>query len=206
MNRRRMMMAQQANKGFELIYDAAIGKIPPTTEWSSYRFSGGSIEYDNTIGALNLFTGSSGSNIGLMPTERVIGQADNILISTVARIGYYWWPSFIISATDGIKGAIISINFQGGASATTTWNINAWIGTSKVRVKNFAFDFMDSYAKIELILTGNTYTLYINDEEIYIGQAINYTDMPTNYQHNMIANNCNTYGQIFVTNMTYKEW
>lgn len=204
--RRYLMMAQQSSNKFELIYDAAIGKIPPTTEWSSYHFVGGSIKYDNTYGALNLSTGSSGDNIGLMPTERVIGQADNISISTVARIGYYWYPALVISVTNGNKGAIVKINYNGGTSATTTWNINAWIGTSQVRVKKLAFDFIDSYAKIKLVLTGDTYTLYINDEEIYIGQAVNYTEMPTNYQHNMIANNCNTWGQIFVTNMTYKEW
>jgi hypothetical protein len=196
MNRRRMMMLQQ-NKGFELVYDASIGVLP--TEWEGYIITGGGW-WEMGDGYLCLKTQAYNHRFGVMPKERTIGQSNNISISTVAKIGQNQYPNIVLCVNNGSRAAHVKI--ESNNATNNSWNIKA----NNVKVKTHNFDFWNAYAKFELILTTDTYILLINDEEVYTASALEPAAINTAYRYNMIANDAGTSSQVWIKELSYKEW
>lgn len=208
MNRRRMMMAQQS-KEFKLVYDAAAGVSPlDTGDWTSHKITAHpsiSMGDDYFIMQLNAY----GQNGGLTPSNRMIGKSANMSIGASIKIGHNWFNSFTLIATNGDKAAMVKFLFDGEAKEGSSWVIQVHNGTKLSTVGTKQVDALNSFVDLELVITGGTYTFYINGEAFYTDNAIDHSQLQTiheNYNCNLLANTSNTLQSWYVSKMNYKEW
>ncbi len=164
MNRRRMMMAQQAN-GFELVYDAASGLLPTESGWKIVKDTGNAaVNISN--GVLEIRTTS---DLHLTPnTEQAFSNCSieiNFIVGALSSV------TLLLTKTEPTVYMTISSWYGTGVMVWQDWD-------KPLAVKEAISIGVEYTAKLEK--NGNFVSAYLNGELIYSGEITGhlYTNMP----------------------------
>jgi hypothetical protein len=127
-------------------------------------------------------------------------------ISATITIDYNWGGAIALSLTNAYKVGYLRLRV-GDGSFTDTNRISVEIqdaSGSWMRLKYITGIDLRQFTKIELFLIDDTYTYYINGEEIFSAKAVDYA--VSSYKYNMIINNSDSNATWLIKEMTYKEW
>ena len=211
MNRRRMMMLQQG-KGFELVYDAASGDVPDSTQWLKYYTPFGNGYYSQTVvdNTLELTNSHMYQKNGFYPKEHEYAARCSMTVEFKGTPA----AGMTIHLTDGTYSALGVIKSNCYFHVETTD-----MGHNKRCEKAVVLNDINTFTVIkyptyaEYYLNGEllyTQTELFETETVSIGnKGTSASDSTSNGFIPQRRNSVGTaYGQAttYITKFIYKEW